>query len=177
MALETALADLHGSLRGLRDALLALRTTIVEDKPLEDDVVLVDVFRDATDDLLGLLDEALAAFQAPGADPAAARRTITICQRQFNHIAQRFGADMVSYGRIAALTRFGRRRGGEWHAWTRSVKHGLESCQEPLFDTNQAVFRCWQALTEHAAPTLALRATIFPPTREQPVELHEGTDW
>ncbi len=160
MALETALADLHHHLHGLRDALLALRTTIVEDKPLEDDVVLVDVFGDAADDLLGLLDEALAAFQPLATDPAAARYTIMICQRQVNQITQRFGADMVSYVRIAALTRFGRRRGGEWYAWTRSVKQGLESCQQPLFDTNQAVFRCWQALTEHAAPTLALRATI-----------------
>ena len=60
MSLETAFRDLSVHLQQLRDALLGLRL-VTEDKPLEGDVVLVDIFGDAAADLLGWLEEALTA--------------------------------------------------------------------------------------------------------------------
>ncbi len=156
MALEIVFHDASLSLQALREALTGLRTTVVEDKPLQGDVVLVDLFGDAADDLLGLLDEALAAAiegqQAVihPADLERARRALTTCQKRFNQIAHRFSSDLLRYERIAELKRFGRRRGGEWRAWASSVKAALDWCQQPLFDVNQALFNCWQELAERA---------------------------
>jgi len=59
MPLEAAFQDLVVQCRILYDILLGLRLTVVEDKPLTGDVVLVDTFGDAADELLGWLAEAL----------------------------------------------------------------------------------------------------------------------
>jgi hypothetical protein len=164
MALETALHTAYLNLCVLREALVSLHTTAVEDKPLQGDVVLVEVFGDAADDLLGLLDEALVALAGQQTDDAHARRTLLLCQHHFNQIAQRFGSDLLSYERIVALKRFGRRRGGAWQGWAINVKAALDGCQQPLFDSNQALFACWQALTERAMPPpVHLHATIDQP--------------
>jgi hypothetical protein len=146
--------------------LVGLRTTAVEDKPLEGDVVLVDVFGDAADDLRGWLEEAFAAAaegQQASAHPVdleRARRSLTICQGRFNRISQRFSSDLVHYERMAELTRFGRTRGGEWRAWATGVKEALDSCRQPLFDTGETLFRCWQELAERAEITsISVQAT------------------
>lgn len=160
MALEATFHNLHVALGTLHEALTALRTTVREDKPLEGDVVLVDVFGDAADDFLGLVDEALAS--AADADIAVAAPTdlhrlrfvLTTCQTCFKHITQPFATDLVHYERIAELMRFGRVRGGEWHAWAMSVKAALDWCRQPLFDVDEALFNCWQELTERSCLTM-----------------------
>jgi hypothetical protein len=156
MALETVFEDARLRLRALHEALSSLRTTIVEDKPLQGDVVLVDVFGDAADDLLGLLEEALVAAveaqqaaSAP-ADLATVRRALVRCQERFNQISARLSFDLLPYERIAELLRFGRTRGGEWRVWAASVKDALDWCRQPVFDVNEALFGCWRELTEQA---------------------------
>jgi hypothetical protein len=61
MTLEAAFQDLGVQCHILYDVLLGLRLTVVGDKPRTGDVVLVDEFGDATDGLLGWLEEALQA--------------------------------------------------------------------------------------------------------------------
>lgn len=157
MALEMVFEDACARLRGLHEALSSLRTTIVDDKPLQGDVVLVDMFGDAADDLLGLLEEALVAASAGQqaaqvpADLQQVRRALVTCQERFNQISYRFGFDLLPYERVAELMRFGRTRGGEWRAWAAGVKAALEWCRQPLFDVNEALFCCWQELTEQAS--------------------------
>ena len=166
MALEAAFGDLAVQFQILRDALLALRTTVIEDRPLRDDVALVDSFGDAVEDILGWLEEALIASregqQAVGhpLDLDRARRALTTCQERFNWISQRFFSDLVSYQRIEELTGLGRERRGEWLAWGSSVREGLDRCQQPLYDVNQALFRCWQEIAERVGMTsVSVQAT------------------
>jgi len=157
--LEKAFQELSVRLRKLRDTFLGVRLTIVEDKPLRDDVVLVDRFGDAIEDVLGWIEEALAAAteaeQAVGNAPDMyrARRALTTCQERFHRFDQQYSSELVSYERLDELARFGRQRGGEWRRWASAVKQALEQCRQPLQDVNQALFLCWQELAEHLGTT------------------------
>jgi hypothetical protein len=152
MPLETAFRDLNVHLQQLRDALLGLRL-VTEDKPLEGDAVLVDIFGDAAADLLGWLEDGLIAANAglqgldQRIDVERSRRELTNCQERFNRIAHRFSSDLLSYERIAELKRLGRQRQGEWLAWAKSVKQALDACKQPLYDVSQTLFSCWQEMT------------------------------
>jgi hypothetical protein len=156
MALERVFHDLRAALRRLGDALLGLRLTVREDKPLRGDTVLSDCYGDAADDLLGWLQEALQATAegCPGGgqplDFHRARRALTACHEGCQRLAQRFAAELVCYQRIADLRLLGRTRRGEWRAWAASVEEALDRCQQPLGEVNQTLFRCWQELAERA---------------------------
>jgi hypothetical protein len=160
MTLEATFQELGRHLHTLREGLIGLRTTVVEDKPLGGDTVLVDVFGNAAEDLLGWLEETLAAASeghqavAQLIDLNCARRALTNCQERFNRITHEFSSDLVSYERITELMRLGHERRGEWHAWAKSVKNALDGCQELLFGVNQALFRCWQDLMEQVSMML-----------------------
>jgi|SRR5215208_3365841 len=164
MALDAVFDALCARLAGLREALTGLRTTAVEDRPLRGDVVLVDAFGDAAEDLLGWLEGALeAAIEARAAlarptDLDSAGRALAACQERCNRIAARFESDLLTYERIADLLRLGRSRGGEWHAWATSVKGALDACRSPLFETNESLFACWREIVERAvAPTVTVQ--------------------
>jgi hypothetical protein len=153
MTITAAFTDLYEHLGTLQELLIGLRTTAVEDKPLQGDDVLVDVFGDAADDMLGLLEEALVAVCRRHSDLESARRALVTCQEQHNRLTHRFTFDVFSYERLATLMRSSRQRGGEWYAWANSVKQGLERCQQSLYDVNQTLFRCWQEITEQVSMT------------------------
>src|SRR5262249_24191374 len=125
---EKAFQELSTELRRLRDTFEDVRLTVVEDKPLRDEVVLVDRFGDAIVDVIGWIEEALAAAaegeEAVGNPPDThrARRALTACQERFIRLAQQFSLELLSYERLDELVRFGRRRGGEWRRWTNTVK-------------------------------------------------------
>jgi len=154
MALEDTFRRLGAQLYVLQDALVSLRTTSREDKPLEDDAVLVDLFSDTADDLLGWLQEtqqAAANAQQAVAHPVdlqRAWRDLSLCQEYCNRINQHFVTDLIGYERLVELMRFGRRRGGEWQAWANSVHAAVCDCQQPLFAISQAIFFCWQEVGE-----------------------------
>lgn len=178
MALEAALQQLCAQLLALREAYSSLRTTIREDKPLQDDVVLVDVFGDAADDQIGLLDEALTAIGdalAAAGEPVALvhlRRALLSCHERCGDVARRYWGDLFGYARLRELRRFGRRRGGEWRAWATGVRRALAACEEPLWAIDRELLGCWQELTERLAlPPLAVEATLMEPAlRRREVE-------
>ena len=153
MALEGSFNELSAHILGLRDVLIDFRTTIL-DKPYEGDVVLVDLFSDAADDLLGWIEEASEACAearqalAYPIDLDRARRALVACQEKFNLAVRRFSSDLVVYERIAELTSLGEEREGEWLAWANSVKESLDLCRQPFYDASQALFVCWQELAE-----------------------------
>jgi hypothetical protein len=152
MALDTAFQGLCLQSQKLSDATLGLRVTIM-DKPLQGDVLLVDSFSDAADDMLGLIEElsivATDGQQATGhpVDMDRVRRALVTCQERYNELNERF-TTQTSYDSIAELRHFGRQRGGEWHAWAGSVKESLDRCREPLSAVNQALFECWKEFAE-----------------------------
>jgi hypothetical protein len=162
MALEAAFREMGGRMRALHEILSALHTTIVEDRPAHDDVVLVDLLGDTNDDLLGWLQEAISAADAGHrvtahpTDLYRAAQQLIICQRQFNRVARELAFDLLSYRRIAELRRFGRQRGGEWHAWARDVNAALDRCPQPISEVGDALLRCWQELADRMGVTSLL---------------------
>lgn len=154
MALEKIFRDLARVLQTLREDLQAVQITLREDVPADGGVVLVDRFADAVDDSIGSLEECLAAADA-GREALAARlewdravRALTTCQEQFHSVELRFRSELVSYERLRELISFGRRRGGEWVAWTKSVRQGLDACNQPFEEAKNALLACWQGIAE-----------------------------
>jgi hypothetical protein len=166
MSIEVAFRDLGARLRQAREAFDGLRLTVAEDRPLHGDVALIDQRSDAIDDVLGLIAEAAEAA-ARGQRAAkstakldAVRQSLGRSQEAFMAAAQRFTSDLSSYERIAELAALARTRGGEWRAWAQSVHEALRRCEQPVYDTHQALFTCWRDVTERATtPLVSVQAT------------------
>lgn len=164
MSLRTEFQWLCAQLESLDETLSRLRTAI-DDHPQSGAAPhLLDSFGDAVEDTRGWLEEALALAAPAGAsqeqgrgsngfDANRARQALVFCQEQFNRIMSRFTFDLVSYDRVAQLMRLGRERRGEWQTWAGLVKQELEGCQQQLYDTNQALFRCWLEIAERVGMT------------------------
>ncbi len=158
MALEASFTTLSQHLRLLHDELQELHRTVIE-KPPKGDVVLVDLFSDAADDLLGWMVEANAAAgegvesSSYPVDLDRARRSLKMCQEKFALISVRLTSDLLCYERMEELISFGDHRRGGWEKWAANVKAALESCREPLYEVNQTLFACWQELTERIGTT------------------------
>lgn len=164
MSLRTEFQSLYAQLESLHEALSELRAAIDDRPPKGESVLLLDSFGDAVEDTLGWLGEALA-LVAPavgggaqqrgetGFDVNRARQALVFCQDQFNRITHRFTFDLVSYERVSQLMQLGRERRGEWQGWAVGVRRELEACQQHLYDTSQALFRCWQEIAERVGMT------------------------
>lgn len=185
MSLRSEFQTLYAQLRKLNDALVALRVTVVEDRPLAGGpAILLDAFGDAAEDMLGWLEEsrrsAAPLAEAPSDrafDVNRARQSLVFCQDQFNRVAARFAFDLISYERVSELMRLGRERRGEWRAWAASVKESLDGCQQQMYDVNHALFRCWQEIAERVGMTsVSVQATnigqqvTVPTNKEQLLE-------
>jgi hypothetical protein len=128
--------------------------------------VLVDLFGDGSADLAGRLQEAQSALQAglpqggAKADYERARAALAEANAQFLALYRRLADDWMSYERLAALAGFGRRAGGEWTAWARSVRAALDRCQAEAQTLLEAFRRAWVELAEHlAAGGVSVQAT------------------
>ncbi|HXU38444.1 MAG TPA: hypothetical protein VN937_18960 [Blastocatellia bacterium] len=155
MSLEASCKALGERLRLWLDELEELHRTVIE-KPLEGDVVLVDLFSDAADDLLGWVTEASSAAREANESSAypvnleRARQALRTCHESVIAALERLSSELLSYDRIEELTSLGRERGGSWLAWSKNVKTAAESCRAPAFEVNRAMFGCWQELGERA---------------------------
>lgn len=166
MPLEATFQELFTELRKLHDTLVAVRLTVVEDKPVRGEAALVDHLEDTILEMMGSLDEALKAARlaqkAVGniTNLHAARRALTVCQDRFHRIEQQFAADLVSYEKLKDLTSLGSERRGEWLPWSNSVKEGIEQCRPPLDGTSKALATCWQEIAERVGLTsISVQAT------------------
>lgn len=164
MSLRTEFQGLCAQLESLDETLSRLRTAIDDHPRTNAAPHLLDAIGDAVEDTRGWLEEALALASpltapqeqgraANGFDVNRARQVLVFCQEQFNRIMSRFTFDLVSYDRVAQLVRLGRERRGEWQTWAELVKQELEGCQQQLYDTNQALFRCWLEIAERVGMT------------------------
>lgn len=138
----------------LEKSLGDFRQVIAEDKPDNDDLALVDIFGDVLDDLLGRMHEMHEAAQsgyrsAEGRNNLEQTRQILItCHKQFIYILQQFRFELSHFERIEQMVQLRRKRSGHWRTWVGSVKVALIQCEQPLFEVQQALFRCWQEITE-----------------------------
>jgi hypothetical protein len=158
MSLAESFKTLSERLRLAHDELEELHRTTI-DKPPKGDVVLVDLFGDAADDLLGWVAEASVAAsegaQASGypLDLDRVRQSLKTCQEAFFLASEKLSSDLLSYDRIEELMSFGRERGGGWLRWATNVKVAVESCRGPFIEANRALFSCWQELNERIGTT------------------------
>ena len=156
MTLEASFQVLTVKFQALCDAVSSLQLTAGEDKPLTGGVALVDQVSNTVEDLVASLDEAHAAARqarqavAHPVDLQTTRHSIVRCQQNFNDLSYRLTSDLLSYELVAELATFGSERGGEWLAWSSALKEAIDSCRQPAFDVNQALFVCWQEIAERA---------------------------
>ncbi|MDS4011692.1 MAG: hypothetical protein RKK15_09855 [Defluviicoccus sp.] len=159
MAIESTFFELREGHERLMEGLKALRTTVIEDKPLYGDVVLVDDLGNAVDDLLGWLEEGLATVRdaqaavAHPSDLARAAGSLGKAHDRLLLLLRRFFGETIAYRRLNALAQFGAARGGEWQAWLEVVFAALRQCEESLLDMQDSFLRCWQDLTERLPAT------------------------
>ncbi|HYG79360.1 MAG TPA: hypothetical protein VD861_03175 [Pyrinomonadaceae bacterium] len=187
MSLRTEFQGLNAQLESLHEALSGLRTAIDDRPPQGASVMLLDSLGDAVEDTLGWLEEALGLVAPLAEEPAEkggagfdvgrARQAIVFAQEQFNRITGRFMFDLTSYENVSQLMQLGRERRGEWQAWAAAVKADLERCQQHLYDTGQALFRCWLEIAERVGMTsVSVQATTIgqqitvPQNQEQQAE-------
>lgn len=159
MALEKVFRQFIVASRRLNDRLQELRITVVEDRPVKNDAILVDNLEYAVEDMSGWLKEALDAAgagcdaaQAP-ADLDAVRGALGTCQERFRRMEDVFSSKLVSYEPMADLASFARERRGEWRLWVASVRRGIDLCRIPLDDSRNRLAECWQEIAERAGTT------------------------
>ncbi|HLK66076.1 MAG TPA: hypothetical protein VKU19_21730 [Bryobacteraceae bacterium] len=159
MALEATFRELVSELRKVNDTMVALRLTVVEDKPVRGQAALVDQLEDTILDLMGLLDESLKAARSAhkavehSKDLDGARRALTVCQERFHRIELEFASDLVSYEKLRDLATLGMERKGEWVPWSNSAKQGIEECRNPMDGSRKALAACWQEIAERVGMT------------------------
>jgi D-ribose pyranose/furanose isomerase RbsD len=157
VGLEATFRELNSELCKLYDTLLALRLTVVEDKPLRGEAALIDHFENTILDLMGLLEQSMKRARVAqkaiesAADINNARRALTVCQERFHQIEQQFSMELVSYEKLKDLLGLGTARRGEWHLWAKSVRQGIEQCREPLDAASKAMAACWQEIAERVS--------------------------
>jgi hypothetical protein len=151
MALEETFRELSVKLNELGGALKDLEV-FIGDKPHQHKFA-EDLAEEVTD-LWSRIDQALEAAQAAQTgvqyppDLGYARQGLALCQEQVNIVARKFSTELRSDKQLTELTRLGRRLGGEWPGWAKSVKQALDQCQAPLYDVNEALAHCWQEIAE-----------------------------
>jgi hypothetical protein len=165
MSIDTTFEELYAQhLRPVYERLHDLRTSVVEDCPAHDHV-LVDLLADRLDDGIGWLVEAedaslegQQALQAP-VDFNRARQALQVCQTKFHRTFEGFFVGLLQFDTSAALIRVGQERGPAWRAWANSVRGALEECRAPMFEVDQALFQCCFELASSAAVATA----AYPP--------------
>jgi hypothetical protein len=156
MALDTALGDLALRLERLHDALVGLRLTVVEDKPLQGAGALLDRLGETALDLeqrlgisLGWARRCRQAAEYPR-DLDALRQSLAPCQEQVLYAQRELSSEVASCERIGELFALQRERGGEWASWTRSLCGAIDQCQTLSHDVDEALFECWKQMAERA---------------------------
>jgi hypothetical protein len=162
MTLEASFAVLGETFGHLERALDNLMWAVVEGQPeAGEGHALVDQYDAATTDFIGLVREARVAAEAGRKatrgplDLTGARQALATCQDRFNVLSSRLYHDVISFERIDALNNLAQERGGDWARWVEGVKDALSQYPQPLFDVGQALFPCWQELSERVSPPFA----------------------
>jgi hypothetical protein len=156
MTLDAAFIKLHAQLAQLELTFDNLLWAVVQGQPAGWSHVVIDHYDAATNDILGLLNEAKdAAAAGCGATNdqlhlAAARRALATCQDRFNQVWIRYYSELVSFERKDALHNL-KRKGRTWATWVQGVNDALGQCPPPIYDVSQTLLRCWQDLVERAS--------------------------
>jgi hypothetical protein len=162
MGLESQLRLLARRLRELGDSLAEARLTAVEDRPVEPGVALVDQLEDRVTDLQAAVEDALTWLRPvlprlgqplQPVEMELAGPALATCHSRLAAVGVAYWQGLMSYEPMASLLAFGAEQGGEWAAWARVVRDGLERCQAPLEATTDALEACWREVADRAQRT------------------------
>jgi hypothetical protein len=165
MSMESTFEDLWTRVHELRDAVVAMQLTVVEDRPRDSDVVPVQALGNAVGDLLGAVQEALeAASDGLGAvrtrgDPRAVRGALLQAQAATNTAGRLLAEEVGDRARLGDLDALAGSRRRAWGPWMAGVTEAIDRCGPPLWDVQQGLQNCWSELTDHLTEPLAPRAT------------------
>lgn len=166
MSLATAFAELHARVTQLEQALDNLLWAVVQGQPQQEPGhALIDYYEAAASDLAGLSQEARAAAArglAAASTPqsvAGVRQALIAVQEQFNRLSGSYYQELVCFERLDGLSRLMRRNSSELARWAQGVSDALHRCPQPLYEVSQALFCCWQSLSERACPDAATSST------------------
>ena len=157
MTIEAAFQKLAAKLTFMREEFENLGLTVIEDKPANDEVLLVDRLGDLTTELHGWAEEALAGALAAAkavehpANLHAARTALTEANFSVIRLKHRFFEDAIGHHAIDSLRRASRARGGEWLSWSQSVVQALNACRPPLRELDELLLDAWSELVDRLA--------------------------
>jgi|SRR6516225_8922197 hypothetical protein len=156
-SLENSFDSLRRALAGLQETISALHVTVIEDKPKQGAVVLVDQLDTLVVEMSSTLEEAEArAVDAvrtckSTADLDESRSALCEVHRLVNRFSSLHAGELASYDRIAQLLAMGRERGREWRQWSQVVKVAIDRCSVPMNTAASALLQCWSELAERMA--------------------------
>jgi hypothetical protein len=152
--IDATFQSLRERLQALEEALDALGTTVENDAPAGDPLIVVSRLNDAVlaargylQEPLSTIDDARHALRYPS-NIDAARQALVKCQERFLLFSKCFSEEIASYERWDDLSSIGRRRGREWLGWVSVVQETVQQCRGLIDDVTSALFLCWQELAE-----------------------------
>jgi hypothetical protein len=165
MALDSALEGLWTGVHGLRDAVVAMQLTVVEDRPHGSDVVPVQALGDAVHDLLAAVQETLEASSdglgalRAGGGPGAVRGPLLGAQEAANEAGRLLADQVADRLRLGDLDALAHSRGRAWELWMTGVTEAIDRCGPALWAVQEGLLTCWSELTDRLTVPLAPPAT------------------
>lgn len=165
MSLESSVLALYDALECLCRALEQVRSAC-DDHPEPGDVVFVDLYGDAADDLTGRIQEALRSMEGArrageAGDVTGSARPLSQASRALQEVREQLYFDLV-HPRLGELALMGRERGGEWAAWSGAVRDAVERCLVCLAQAERERDAAWSELGERAAGGQVLIRAVGP---------------
>jgi hypothetical protein len=152
MSVERALQELWARLHTLRETLVALRLTAVEDAP-GPATAFSDRFGEEVEDLEATLAEAfnaVAAVLEASDDVERVRAALDSAHRAIGVARDRYWVSVGGRVPQTELDRL-RRRGTPWRKWVDTLRRGAAETPRQLADADAAVRMGWRELVERAA--------------------------
>jgi hypothetical protein len=154
MTVQSAFAALGEKMANLEERFNNLIWAVVQAQPEQaEEHPLAERFEDVAQDLTGLVIEARGAIQLESlmagdqVNMPAARRALIACQGRCNQVMQQFCSQLTSHQIIEMLNSV---TDPAWESWVSGVQDALRWCGLALHEANQALFQCWQELTDHS---------------------------
>jgi hypothetical protein len=150
---SSAIAGLQATAAALRERLASLQRT-AGDLPDPEETVVVDLVRDACDDVDGWL-TGLVASAATAQTAARQRRSAAVagalCESTgaYEQALQSFVTGLGGVDSLSRLRQFGADRPGSWETWAWTVQDGVAAAWTDLSAVRGELDRCWQELVEH----------------------------
>jgi hypothetical protein len=158
MTLSTSLGGLVTSMHMLRDSLLEVRMTSLEDMPESGRHQSLGArIGDRIELLGGWLEEALTSAReanGPGSSITsveASRGALFAAHESFNRVSREFTSELGTYSLAEDLAGLVHSPSNEWAGWAKTVVIGLERCRNLLNDVNDHLLECWEGLAQQSS--------------------------